>query len=100
MKTLLVNFNKAFENRARLGIMSVLMVNDSADFNTLKQLLGLSDGNLASHIKALEELKYISVEKQFIERKPNTTYSATKEGKKAFNAHLKSLENLIKRQLS
>lgn len=98
MKNLLLNFNKAFENRVRLGIMSVLMVNESADFTTLKQLLDLSDGNLASHMKALEDLKYVVVNKQFIERKPNTTYSATKEGKKAFNAHLKSLENLIKSQ--
>jgi DNA-binding HxlR family transcriptional regulator len=75
-------------------------VNEEADFNTLKELLNLSDGNLASHIKALEELKYINVNKQFIGRKPNTTYSATKDGKKAFNAHLKSLEILIKSQTS
>lgn len=98
MKKLLLDFNKAFESKVRLGIMSVLMVNDEADFNTLKELLNLSDGNLASHIKALEELKYINVNKQFIGRKPNTNYSATKEGRKAFNAHLKSLENLIKSQ--
>lgn len=80
--------------------MSVLMVNDDADFSTLKELLNLSDGNLASHIKALEELKYIHVNKQFIGRKPNTSYSASKEGKKAFHAHLKSLESLIKTQSS
>jgi DNA-binding MarR family transcriptional regulator len=100
VKKILVDFNKAFESKVRLGIMSVLMVNDEATFNTLKELLNLSDGNLASHIKALEELKYINVNKQFIGRKPNTNYSATKEGKKAFNAHLKSLENLIKGQIS
>jgi DNA-binding MarR family transcriptional regulator len=98
VKKILVDFNKAFESRVRLGIMSILMVNDEADFNTLKDLLNLSDGNLASHIKALEELKYVTVNKQFIGRKPNTNYSASKEGKKAFNAHLKSLENLIKSQ--
>ena len=80
--------------------MSVLMVNDEADFNTLKELLNLSDGNLASHIKALEELKYIHVHKQFIGKKPNTNYSASKEGKKAFHSHLKSLEILIKSQTS
>jgi len=79
--------------------MSVLMVNDSVDFNTLKELLNLSDGNLASHIKALEDIKYITVNKQFIGKKPNTTYSASREGKKAFNAHLKELENLIKIQV-
>lgn len=95
MKKLLVNFNKAFESRVRLGIMSVLMVNESVDFKTLKELLNLSDGNLASHIRALEEIKYVTVNKQFVDRKPNTTYTATKEGKKAFNLHLKELESLI-----
>ena len=98
MKKLLINFNKAFESRVRLGIMSVLMVNESADFNTLKELLNLSDGNLASHIKALEEVNYITVDKQFIGKKPNTTYSASREGKKAFLAHLKELETLIRKQ--
>ena len=78
--------------------MSVLMVNDMVDFNTLKELLVLSDGNLASHIKSLEELKYIIVNKQFVGKKPNTTYAASKDGKKAFVNHLKALENLIKDQ--
>lgn len=78
--------------------MSVLMVNESVDFNTLKELLNLSDGNLASHIKALEEVNYITVNKQFIGRKPNTTYSVSRDGKKAFHAHLKELETLIKSQ--
>lgn len=78
--------------------MSVLMVNESVDFNTLKELLSLSDGNLASHIRALEEVNYITVNKKFVGRKPNTTYSASKEGKKAFNAHLKELETLIRGQ--
>lgn len=96
MKRLLENFNKAFESRVRLGIMSVLMVNESVDFNSLKELLNLSDGNLASHIRALEEVRYITVNKQFIGRKPNTTYSASKEGKRAFHNHLKELETLIK----
>ncbi len=98
MKNLLTHFNKAFESKVRLGIMSVLMVNDTVDFNYLKELLQLSDGNLASHIKSLEELNYIIVEKQFIGKKPNTTYSASRDGKKAFNLHLKSLEDLLKKQ--
>lgn len=98
MKKLLANFNKVFESRVRLGIMSVLMVNETVDFTTLKELLNLSDGNLASHIKALEDVNYIVVNKQFVGRKPNTTYAASREGKKAFNAHLKELETLIKGQ--
>lgn len=98
MKTLIDELHKAFESRVRLGIMSVLAVNDSLDFNSLKQYLNVTDGNLASHIKALEKLKFIGVKKSFIDRKPNTKYFITKEGKKAFNHHLKVLEDLIKTQ--
>lgn len=90
------NLDKAFDSRIRLGIMSVLMVNESVDFNTLKEILELTDGNLASHISALEKLDYISVNKQFIGKKPNTNYSATPTGKRAFSTHLDNLENLIK----
>ena len=95
MKNIIQNINKAFDHRIRLGIMSVLMVNESADFSTIKELLGVTDGNLASHAKALESEAYIIVEKQFIGRKPNTSYIATKEGKKAFQDHIDALEKLI-----
>lgn len=89
------NINKAFESKARLGIMSVLMVEDRVDFSTLKDTLQLTDGNLASHLRALEEAAYLLVEKQFVGRKPNTTYQATKTGREAFNDHLNALEQLI-----
>lgn len=95
MKTIIQNINKAFDHRIRLGIMSVLMVNEHADFNRLKELLGVTDGNLASHTKALELENYILIEKQFIGKKPNTKYSATHEGKKAFAAHIDALEKLL-----
>ncbi len=95
MKNLIQNINKAFDHRIRLGIMSVLMVNESADFTMLKELLGVTDGNLASHIKALETENYIIIEKQFIGKKPNTSYRATIEGKKAFKDHIDALEKLI-----
>lgn len=88
--------NKAFESKARLGIMSVLMVNDAVVFSTLKSLLGLTDGNLASHTRALEELGYIQAEKKFVGRKPNTTFSVTKAGSKAFKEHLQALEDFFK----
>jgi DNA-binding MarR family transcriptional regulator len=88
--------HKAFESRIRLGIMSALLVNDMLDFNALKEYLDVTDGNLASHIKALEKEEFISVEKSFIGKKPNTKYFITKEGKKAFNDHLNALEKLIK----
>ncbi len=97
MKNILQHINKAFDHRIRLGIMSILMVNDYADFNTLKELLGVTDGNLASHAKALEAEDYIKVEKQFIGKKPNTRYIATPAGRKAFKAHIDALEKLIQK---
>lgn len=96
MKINISGLNKHFENRVRLGIMSILAVNDFYDFNSLKAMLGVTDGNLASHLKALEENGLIKSSKQFIGRKPNTTYCATESGKQKFNAHLKALEDIIK----
>ena len=98
MKLALDNFDKAFENRIRLQAMSVLVANDSYDFNSLKELLQVTDGNLASHLKALEKEEYITVIKSFLGRKPNTRYQATKVGIAAFKKHLEALENLIKQQ--
>ena len=97
MKEFITGLNREFESRVRLGIMSILMVNDHAGFNALKELLELTDGNLASHLAALEKVNYIKVKKQFINRKPNTTYSATRDGKKAFSDHLALLEKFLKR---
>lgn len=95
MKDYLEHINKAFESRVRLGIMSVLLVDEKVDFSTLKETLQLTDGNLASHLRALEEAEYLKVEKQFVGRKPNTTYHATEAGRAAFNSHLNALEQLI-----
>lgn len=96
MKNYIQHLNKAFENRVRLGIMSILMVNHWVEFSTLKEMLDITDGNLASHISALEKIDYVEVKKQFIGKKPNTTYAVTKAGKQAFNEHLDALEQLIK----
>lgn len=95
MKEILKDLNKAFENRIRLGVMSALMVNDYLDFNALKNLLGVTDGNLASHLKTLEKKEYIRVQKEFLDRKPNTKYSVTSEGKIAFQKHIKAIEQLL-----
>lgn len=96
--SIITNINKLFDHRIRLGIMSILMVNEYADFNMLKELLGATDGNLASHTKALEKAEYIKVEKQFIGRKPNTRYSTTKLGRVAFKKHIEALEAIINKQ--
>jgi DNA-binding MarR family transcriptional regulator len=92
----IANLNKAFDSRIRLGIMSALMVNEQVSYNDLKALLQVTDGNLASHLKGLEENGYIKVHKGFVGRKTNTTYSVTKAGEKAFRLHLDALEAMIR----
>jgi len=92
------NLDKVLEHSVRLQIMSVLVANDSYDFNSLKDIMGVTDGNLASHMKALEREKYISVIKSFKDRKPNTKYKATERGRLIFKKHLDGLEQLIRQQ--
>lgn len=96
MKNPIGQLNKIFDSRIRLGIMSALIMNNRTNFNELKELIQVTDGNLASHMKTLEEARYIQVEKGFIGRKTNTTYVITAVGKKAFRLHLDALEKMIK----
>ena len=96
MKISISGLHKAFESRIRLGIMSALAVNDMLDFNSLKEYLDVTDGNLASHIKALEKEEFIGVQKSFVGKKPNTRYFITDAGKKAFGDHLEALNKFIK----
>lgn len=96
MENSFVLLNKLFDSRVRLGIMSVLLVNEKVNFNELKEFVAVTDGNLASHLKTLEEANYIKVQKGFIGRKSNTTYTVTKLGEKDFRIHLDALEKMIK----
>jgi len=96
MKNPIGNLNKIFDSRIRLGVMSILMVNEEISFNDLKTMMDVTDGNLASHLINLEENGFIKVHKGFIGRKTNTTYSITKAGEKAFKEHIDALENMIK----
>ncbi|WP_129021275.1 winged helix-turn-helix domain-containing protein [Edaphocola flava] len=96
MRKELDQLNKIFDSRIRIGIMSALIVNEEVNFNELKALLDATDGNLASHLKTLEEHEFIRVEKGFIGRKTNTIYSITAEGEKAFRSHINALEKIIK----
>ncbi len=96
MKNPIENLNKIFDSRIRLGIMSALLVNEEVNFNELKELIDVTNGNLASHLKTLEENGYIKVQKGFVGRKTNTTYSVTKAGEKAFKSHLDALEKMIR----
>ena len=96
MKNPITGLNKVFESRIRLGVMSVLMVNEEINFNDLKQMLQVTDGNLATHLVNLEDNGFIKVHKGFIGKKTNTTYSITKAGEKAFAEHITALESMIK----
>ncbi len=96
MKVNISELNKLFESRVRLGIMSVLIINDAYDFNSLKEALDVTDGNLASHLKALEENGLITVYKQFRGRKTSTSYTITEKGSELFRSHLKALEEIIR----
>ena len=98
MKNPFEHLDKVLEHRIRLQIMSVLVTNDGYEFNALKELLSVTDGNLASHIKALEREKYISVSKSFVDRKPNTKYKITERGRHSFKKHLDALEAVVKQQ--
>jgi DNA-binding MarR family transcriptional regulator len=98
MRVSISGLNKLFENRVRLGIMSALMINESLDFNSLKETLSVTDGNLASHLKSLEQNNLIRVSKKFIGKKPNTSFSVTESGAQLFREHLKALENIINSQ--
>lgn len=96
MKNPITGLNKVFDNRIRLGVMSILMVNEEVNFNDLKQMLEVTDGNLATHLVNLEENGFIKVHKGFIGKKTNTTYAVTRAGEKAFADHLAALEIIIK----
>jgi DNA-binding MarR family transcriptional regulator len=96
VKHISTQLNKAFDSRVRLGLMSILLANDEVEFSRVKELLDVTDGNLASHVAALEKLEYLEVLKQFVGKKPQTTYRVTALGRKAFAEHLDALEALIR----
>ena len=96
MKHVIHTLNKAFDHRVRLGVMTVLMTEDAVSFSDLKEVLDLTDGNLASHVAALEKVGYVTVSKQFVGKKPNTTYAASEAGREAFREHLNALEKLLR----
>ena len=96
MKNLITGLNKVFESRIRLGVMSILMVNEEISFNDLKQMLEVTDGNLSTHLVNLEENGFIKIHKGFIGKKTNTTYAITKAGEKAFKEHISALEQMIR----
>lgn len=98
MKSPFENLDKVLEHSLRLQIVSILAANESSDFTTLKELLQVTDGNLATHIKALEREKYLHVAKSFIDRKPNTRYKITDRGRTAFKRHIEAMAEVVRNQ--
>jgi DNA-binding MarR family transcriptional regulator len=98
MKNPFEHLDKVLEHRMRLQIMGILAANESFDFNTLKDFLQTTDGNLATHIKHLEREKYISISKSFVDRKPNTRYKISEKGRTAFRKHIEAMEEIIRGQ--
>ena len=99
MLDLVKQLNKTFENRIKLGIMSHLMVEEKADYMSLKNMFELTDGNLASHVNSLEREGYVVVKKKFVDKRPNTSYQITAKGRKAFNEHLDAMEKMLKKRV-
>jgi DNA-binding HxlR family transcriptional regulator len=90
------HIDDVIHSRIRLAIMAVLIAVDEADFNFLKEKVQATDGNLSVHLKKLEEAKYVGVKKTFVDRKPQSRYKLTAQGRKAFEAYVAQLEKLIK----
>lgn len=89
------NLDDIIHSRVRLAIMSFLMTANRASFPELKKQLSLSDGNLSTHLRKLEDSGYLIVDKQFIDRKPSTIVSLTTEGKTAFSEYLLELTAMV-----
>ncbi len=90
------NIDELIHSRIRLAIVSVLIANESADFNFLKKSVNATDGNLSVHLRKLEDAGYIKVKKTFMKRKPVSIYQLSAKGKKAFEQYINQLEKLIK----
>jgi predicted ArsR family transcriptional regulator len=95
LHSILSRLDKAFNNRIRLAILTMLTQNEWTDFNAIKVTLDLTDGNIASHMTALEEIDYVKVKKRFIGKRPNTSYSLSERGRRAYYTHVKALAELI-----
>ena len=91
-----LEFDRLIHEQTRLGIVSALAVNSSLSFNELKQVLGISDGNLSVHARKLDEAGYVSCAKSFSGRVPKTVYRLTASGRKALVRYLDHMEALIR----
>jgi len=93
----LMNMNPLLADRARLAIMANLaLAGGPVEFNTLLEELELTKGNLSSHMRRLEDAELVTVNKEFVGKKPRTTYVCTKKGKAEMRRYLGAVEALLK----
>jgi len=89
--------DEIIHSRIRLAIIAVLISVEEAEFNFLKEKVNTTDGNLSVHLRKLEEAGYITIKKEFIDRKPRTSFALSKKGMKAFEIYVTRLEKLIRK---
>ena len=92
----LAQLDKLLEHRSRLGACVLLADTDTMTFTSLKQLLKETDGNMGAHMRKLEDMGYVDVDKRFENRKPVTWYSLTEKGREALTTHVKALQTVIR----
>jgi DNA-binding MarR family transcriptional regulator len=92
----LAQLDALLQHRSRLGALVLLSSADAISFSRLKALLEETDGNLGAQLRKLEEAGYVTVRKEFVDRKPTSWYSLTPAGQKALKTHLKAIESLLK----
>ncbi len=94
-----LQLDDVIHSRIRLAIMSVLISVDEAEFTFLRDKVKATDGNISVHLKKLEDAGYILVNKNFVDRKPVSTYRLSAKGRKAFELYVERLESLIKKKM-
>jgi len=95
MESNFAELDSVIHSRVRLAIMILLLQSEIANFTYLKKEIDVSDGNLSTHLRKLEEAKYIKMQKRFENRKPKTTISLTEKGRVALNEYTKNLEEYL-----
>lgn len=91
------NLNDLIHTKIRLGIMSLLMIYEECDFTYLKKSLSVTDGNLGSHLKKLEDAEYVVITKTFISKKPKTIVQITNLGADAYKEYISTIEAILKK---
>ena len=91
-----LNLDRVIHEKGRLAIMSLLAATPELSFTELRETLGMTDGNLTTHIRTLQEAGYVAVAKSYHKNRPLTTCSLTPAGRKAFAAHIDALEAIVR----